>query len=137
MNANNGNEIGFVDISRTINAISYTIIGAAQRVSSALGVGFLEKVYENALAWEIRKAGLAVSQQSVVPVYYDGRVVGDYMPDLLVEGRVIIEIKATEAVDRIYRAQCINYLRATGLKLCLLLNFGRPRLQVARFAFKL
>ena len=117
-----------------LNDISFKIIGAAHKVSNALGVGFLEKVYENALCWEVRKDGLQVRQQAPVAVMYDGRVVGDYIPDLVVEDRIVVEIKATEAVDRIYRAQCINYLRATGLSLCLLLNFGRARLQVARFA---
>ena len=117
-----------------LNDISFKIIGAAYQVSNTLGAGFLEKVYENALCWEVRKHSLKVAQQATVSVTYDGRVVGDYVPDLLVEDRVVVEIKATEAVDRVYRAQCINYLRATGLRLCLLLNFGRPRLQVARFA---
>ena len=119
-----------------LNDIAFQIIGAGYQVSNTLGMGFLEKVYENALCWEIRKRSLEVSQQTSVPVFYDGRLVGDYVPDLLVANRVVVEIKATEAVDRIYRAQCINYLRATGMRLCLLLNFGRPRLQVARFAWK-
>lgn len=117
-----------------LNGSAFKIIGAGYQVSNTWGVGFLEKVYENALCWEIRKNSLEVQQQASVPVIYDGRVVGDYVPDLLVQNRVVVEIKATDATGRIYHAQCINYLRATGLRLCLLLNFGRPRLQVARFA---
>lgn len=119
-----------------LNEVSFKIIGAAHRVSNTLGVGFLEKVYENALCWEIRKLSMDVVQQAAVPVLYDGRVVGDYVPDLLVEGLIVVEIKASLGLEGIYRAQCINYLRATGLHVCLLLNFGRPRLQVARFAWK-
>jgi len=121
-------------IPRVLNEISYVIIGAAYKVSSALGSGFLEKVYENSLSWELRKAGVIVEQQKSVAVMYDGRVVGDYVPDLLVNELVVVEVKAIPALDGIHRAQCVNYLRATGLRLALLLNFGRPRLQVARIA---
>ena len=102
-----------------------------------LGVGFLEKVYENALCWELRKRGWGLVQQGPISVVYDGRVVGDYIPDLLVDDRVLVEVKAVPSLDPAHRAQCINYLRATGLSLCLLLNFGRPRMQVARVALKL
>ena len=115
-----------------LNGITHAIIGAAQKVSSVLGSGFLEKVYENALCWELRKLGLAVDQQCGVDVLYDGRVVGQYVPDLLVASNVVVEIKASESVDRSHRAQCINCLRATDHRICLLLNFGRPRLQIAR-----
>lgn len=121
-------------VAETLNDVSYTIIGAAYKVSSALGAGFLEKVYENALTWELRKAQCTVAQQTSVPVHYDGHLVGDYVPDLLVNELVVVEIKAIPALERIHRAQCMNYLRATGLHLALLLNFGRPRLQVARMA---
>ena len=131
MNTNeSNNEAGH--ISRVAHEASYGIIGAAYKVSRSLGSGFLEKVYENALCWELRKAGLAVDQQRPIPVHYDGRVVGDYVPDLVVNEVVVVEIKAIPALERIHRAQCVNYLRATGLTLALLLNFGRPRLQVAR-----
>lgn len=116
-----------------LNDISSQVIGAAYVVSNALGVGFLEKVYENALCWEIRKQGLEVHQQRPFEVQYDGRCVGEYIPDLIVANKVIVEIKVADTVDAVYRTQCLNYLRATGLKLCVLLNFGRPRLQVARF----
>jgi GxxExxY protein len=115
-----------------LNALSERIIGAAYKVSNTLGAGFLEKVYENALAHELRKSGLRVEQQFPIPVYYDGVLVGDFFADLLVEATVLVELKAVEAFDDIHTAQCLNYLRGTSLPLCLLLNFGKPRVQVKR-----
>jgi len=112
--------------------LSERIIGCAMIVSNALGSGFLEKVYENALAHELRKVGLAVAQQRGIVVRYDGIIVGDDAVDLLVEESVLVELKATKTVADIHRAQCINYLRGTGLHLCLLLNFGNPRLAIQR-----
>ena len=117
-----------------INSVTYAIIGAAQRVSSGLGVGFLEKVYENALVWELRKANLELACQVPYDVLYDGHAVGTYIPDIVVANRVIVEIKAVPSVDSSAKAQCINYLKVTGLPLCLLLNFGRPRMEFSRFA---
>src|SRR5208337_5475864 len=114
------------------NDLSERIIGCAMIVSNALGSGFLEKVYENALAHELRKAGLAVMQQHGIVVRDDGIIVGDDAVDLLVEESVIVELKATKTVADIHRAQCINDLRGTGLCLCLLLNFGNPRLAIQR-----
>jgi GxxExxY protein len=120
-----------------LNELSERIIGCAITVSNTLGAGFLEKVYENALAHELRKAGLAVVQQRGIVVVYDGIIVGEYAVDLLVAESVIVELKATKAVADIHRAQCINYLRATGLHLCLLLNFGNPRLDIKRIVLNL
>ena len=116
-----------------VNRLTGLIIGCAQTVLPALGTGFVEKVYERALVHELRKAGLAVSQQYPVTVRYDGIVVGEYTVDLLVEQSVIVELKAAKAIDDIHRAQCLNYLKASGLHLCLLLNFGKPRLEIKRF----
>lgn len=115
-----------------INQLSEQIIGGAFKVANALGTGFLEKVYENALAHELRKVGLQVRQQVGVAVHYDGVVVGEYSADLLVEDTVIVELKAIKTLDPVHVAQGLNYLRATGLPLCLLLNFGTPRLQIRR-----
>ena len=115
-----------------LNEISGKVIGAAMKVSNALGSGFLEKVYENALVHELRKSGLAVKQQYAMAVLYDGSVVGDYAADVLVEDLVLVEMKAVKAMDEVHMAQCMNYLKATGLRVCLLLNFGRPQLQVKR-----
>jgi GxxExxY protein len=120
---------------RKLNAVSRAIIGAAQTVSTTLGYGFLEKVYENALLVELRNRSVCVDQQRPVHVFFDGRIVGDYIPDLMVENCVIVEIKAVTGLDRIHRQQCLNYLRATNLRLALLLNFGRPRLEVGRIVW--
>ncbi len=87
-----------------INGITEKIIGAAFQVANELGVGFLEKVYENSLAHELRKAGLTVDQQRPVDVYYDGVVVGVYVADLIVGGCVPVELKATKALDDAHRA---------------------------------
>ena len=110
------------------------IIGCVFAVSNALGCGFLEKVYENALMHELRKVGLAVESQKPIRILYDGVVVGEYVADLLVDGEVLIETKAVKAFDEVHIAQCMNYLRATGLKLCLLVNFGTPKATVKRIA---
>lgn len=115
-----------------LNDISGKVIGAAMTVSNTLGAGFLEKVYENALVHELRKSGLRVEQQRPLKVTYDGTVVGEYAADMVVEDTVLVELKAVKAVDRVHMAQCLNYLKATGMPLCLLVNFGSPRLQVKR-----
>lgn len=120
------------ELASRINRISEVIIGCAFRVGNALGGGFLEKVYENALAHELRKAGLRVDQQVRLAVWYDGVQVGDYVADVLVENLLLVEIKAARAIDDAFRAQCIHYLAATRLPVCLLLNFSR-RVEVKRF----
>jgi len=116
-----------------LNELSEKVIGAAFKVSNTLGCGFLEKVYENALSHELRKAGVKVVQQHPVPVSYDGEVVGDFYADLLVEGVLLVELKAVRAFDPVHEAQCLNYLKGTGLVLCLLLNFGKPKVEIKRF----
>jgi len=115
-----------------LDLITEKIIGCAYTVISTLGCGFLEKVYENALFHEISKAGLEVSRQHGIQVVYDGIIVGDYIADLLVEGRILVELKAVKTLDDIHRAQCMNYLKATGHNVCLLINFGAPKLEVKR-----
>lgn len=115
-----------------INELAEQIIGAAYKVSNGLGAGFLEKVYENALAHELRTLGFEVQQQAPVNVWYDGVVVGQYIADIVVAGLVIIEVKAIKSFDDVHLAQCLNYLKATKLTLCLLLNFGNPKVEVKR-----
>ena len=115
-----------------INTITEKIIGCCYTVGNTLGCGFLEKVYENALAIEIRKIGLQVEQQYPIPVYYFGINVGEYIADLLVENRVLVELKVVIELDDIHVAQCLNYLAATKMPLCLLVNFFRPRLEIKR-----
>jgi GxxExxY protein len=112
--------------------VTEKIIGCAYTVSNTLGAGFLEKVYENALAHELRKASLHVAQQHPVQIWYDETLVGEYFADLLVEDCVVVELKAVKALDDAHWAQCLNYLKATGLRLCLLLNFGKPRVEIKR-----
>ena len=114
------------------NQITEKVIGCAYKVGNALGCGFLEKCYENALAHELRKAGLSVQQQVPLDVLYDGIIVGQYVADLIVEGCVLIKLKAIKACDEVHAAQCINYLAATGLPICLLINFSK-RVEVKRF----
>ena len=118
---------------RRYDSITRTIIGCAFRVGSKLGCGFLEKVYENALAHELKKVGLRVEQQARIDVWYDGIVVGEYVADLVVEGVVLVELKAVSALDSVHAAQCINYLAATRLPVCLLINFGK-KVEVKRIA---
>lgn len=101
-------------------------------MANDLGSGFVEKVYENALAHELRKAGLDVKQQHGIRVAYDGVIVGEFATDLLVEECVLVELKAAKALDDVHKAQCLNYLKATGLRVCLLVNFGSPRVQIKR-----
>ncbi len=113
------------------------IIACAYEVSNALGCGFLEKVYENALAHELKKHGFAVKQQMAIHVRYDGVVVGDYVADLLVSDRVIIEVKAVSDLNQIHAAQTINYLKATGIQIGLLINFGKPKVEVRRYVNQL
>lgn len=115
-----------------INQITEKIIGSAYKVANELGSGFLEKVYENALAYELGKFGLKVEQQKEIDVFYDNVNVGNYDADLLVEDIVIVELKTVKNLDNAHKAQCLNYLKATGLKICLLINFGNPRVEVKR-----
>ncbi len=110
------------------------VIGCAFAVSKALGNGFLEKVYENALAHELRKAGLTCEQQFPLPVKYDGIAVGQYFADILVNKELIIELKAVKALDEIHWAQCLHYLKASGLRKSLLMNFGQPKIEVKRIS---
>src|SRR4051794_20199802 len=99
-----------------LNELSGRVIGCAFTVLNTLGAGFLEKVYENALALELRGSGLAVVQQHSARVYYNDAVVGEYFADLLVENVVLVELKTVKALEDVHRMQCTNYLKATGLR---------------------
>jgi GxxExxY protein len=112
--------------------ITEAIIAAAFEVSNTLGCGFLEKVYENALAAELRHCGLDVATQVPIRVVYREETVGDYQADMIVNRSVLVEVKATEAHHDVFMAQVLNYLRATKLPVGLLLNFGQPRLWYKR-----
>jgi GxxExxY protein len=104
--------------------ITGKVIGAFFKVYNTLGYGFNEKVYENALAIELRKAGLKVVKQQEIVVYYDGENVGDYRTDIVVDDVVIVELKAARELAEEHEAQLLNYLKATTLEVGLLLNFG-------------
>ena len=112
--------------------ITEKIIGAAYKVANTLGAGFLEKVYENALAIELKKSGLSVKQQYSLPVYYEDQLVGNYFADLLVEDSVIVELKAVRELVSEFSAQVINYLKATRINTGLLINFGKPKIEIKR-----
>ena len=115
-----------------LDVLTSKIIGCVFEVSNTLGCGFLEKVYENALVLELRKAGLTAKQQHPVAVQYKTSVVGDYFADILVNDCIILELKACSALTPEHHSQCMNYLKATHLKICLLINFGRSKVDIKR-----
>jgi GxxExxY protein len=112
--------------------LTQKVIGAFFEVSRELGPGFLEKVYERALVGELRLRGLSVSNQSRFEVGYKGLVVGDYVPDILVEDRLIVELKCVDELRREHMAQCLNYLRVSNRPICLLVNFQKARVEWQR-----
>jgi GxxExxY protein len=107
------------------------VIGCAYKVHNTLGPGFLEKVYENALRIELAKQGLQVAQRVPIKVHYEGQVVGEYFADLFVESKVIVELKAVQALNKVHEVQLVNYLTATETDIGLLINFG-PSVNVKR-----
>ncbi|MEI7470265.1 MAG: GxxExxY protein [Chloroflexota bacterium] len=113
--------------------ITKAVIGCAFEVINELGVGFVESVYENALLLALRQKGLVVTAQYPIKVFFRGERVGDFYADLLVEHKVIIELKAVKALAPEHQAQIINYLNATGIEVGLLINFGNPKLEYKRF----
>ena len=115
-----------------LDKLTERIIGCAYQVSNTLGIGFVEKVYENAHAHEMRKSGLNIQQQYPIKVVYDGISVGDFFADILVENLALVELKAVSALNNDHIAQALNYLRASRLPVCLLINFGRSKIQVRR-----
>jgi GxxExxY protein len=112
--------------------LSYAIVGAAMEVHRILGPGFLETVYQKALAHELALRGIRFEQFKKLPVYYKGVLVGDYEADFVVEDKIILEIKAVSQFHPKHEAQAINYLTATGFRLAILLNFGADSLQHQR-----
>jgi GxxExxY protein len=116
-----------------LNQITYKINGAVFEVNRILGPGFLEKVYENALILELRGQGLKAESQVPLAVTYKDSIVGDYAADIIVEDEVILELKAVEKLQKIHEAQILNYLKATGTKVGLLINFRHPKAEIKRF----
>jgi GxxExxY protein len=115
-----------------LNKLSEKIIGCAFRVSNTLGIGFLEKVYQNALAIELATQDLFVEKEKAITISYEGIVVGEYFADLLVNQLIIIETKAVKSLNEIHQAQLLNYLKATQKPLGLLINFATPKVQIKR-----
>ena len=108
------------------------IIEASYNVHNGLGCGLLEKIYENSLIWEIELMRRKVSSQREFKVIYRKKEVGIYYADLVVEDKVIVEVKSVERIDDIHRAQLLNYLRISGLRVGLIINFARPKLEYER-----
>jgi len=114
------------------DSLTEQIISCAYAVGNKLGYGFLEKVYENSMEIELSIVSLMVKTQAPIEVRYEGQVVGDYYADMIVEDEVIVELKAIKSIDDIHFAQCLNYLKATGRKLGLLINFGSNKVMIRR-----
>ena len=109
------------------------ILQGAFTVHNALGCGFLEKIYSNALLVELRQMGLDCEQEVPFKVRYKEAVIGDYCADLVVARRVLVELKACASLEGVHEAQILNYLKASGIRVGLLMNFGKPKLQYRRF----
>lgn len=112
--------------------LSYKVVGLAMQVHTELGYGFLEKVYENSLMILLRENGIEATQQMPIKVYFHKQIVGEYIADILVENQIILELKSQTNISDIHKAQTLNYLKATGHKLALLLNFGKRKLEYER-----
>ncbi len=113
--------------------LTFVIRGCVYEVFRELGAGFLEQVYQRALVNELTSANLKVEAEKKIEVLYKGTVVGEYIADILVEGRVLIELKAVAHLSPVHEAQLLNYLKATGIKVGLLINFAHPKAQIKRF----
>ena len=112
--------------------LAYRIVGLAMEVYNELGYGFLEKVYENAMMIQFTNTKISAAQQEQVPVYFRDKLVGHYVADILVEDKIILELKAAQAISNAHRAQALNYLKATGLRLAIILNFAKEKLEYER-----
>jgi len=120
-----------------VNELTYAINGAVFEVNRLLGPGFLEKVYENALMIELENRGFEAKNQVAIQVSYKGKIVGEYIGDILVEDKVLVELKTVEQLDRIHEAQLLNYLKATGLQVGLLVNFKHEKADIKRLVLNL
>lgn len=112
--------------------LAYKIVGLAMDVHRQLGYGYLEKVYENAMMVLLRRGGIDAKQQHPVTVHFEGVIVGTYLADILVQDSIILELKSLDRITDVHRAQTLNYLKATGLRLAIILNFGKTRLEHER-----
>lgn len=124
--------VSAVERTMNIDQLTYAINGAIFEVNRVLGPGFLEKVYENALLVELVENGIKAQAQVPIKVTYKEKIVGDYIADILVDDRVIVELKTIERIERIHEAQLLNYLKATGIKVGLLVNFKSKKAEIKR-----
>ena len=108
------------------------IIGYAYQVYNTMGSGYLESVYEKCLLIELRRAGISAASQHAIQVTYEGEIVGDFIADIFVEGKVIVELKAIRQLSTIHEVQLVNYLTATNTEVGLLINFGATKVEVKR-----
>ena len=116
--------------------LAYKIVGLAMQVHNELGHGFLEKVYENAMMILFRKEGMNALQQVPITVRFLNETVGDYFADILVDDKIILELKSIEKITDVHRAQALNYLKATGMQLAIVLNFGKEKLEYQRLVYQ-
>ena len=112
--------------------LSYKIVGIAMEIHNELGHGFLEKVYENAMLLLLNESSIYSESQKSIDIYFRGRNVGHYIADILVENQIIVELKSAQGIGESHRIQALNYLKATGIKLALIINFGKDKLEVER-----
>jgi len=118
-----------------LNDITYNIRGAVFEVNKVLGSGFLEKVYENSLLTELKIRGLKAESQVPLTVKYKDKIAGEYFADIIVEGKVLVELKNVDKLHKIHEAQLLNYLKASGIQVGLLVNFYHPNVEIKRFVF--
>ena len=111
--------------------ITAKIIECAYKVHRCLGFGFLESVYRNALMIEFSKAGLPAEMEKRIHVHYEGQIIGDFVADMIVENKIIVELKSVKQIAPVFEAQLVNYLKATGIEVGLLVNFGE-KVQIKR-----
>lgn len=121
-------------INYKYSELTERVIGHAFEVHKKLGFGFLEKVYKNALTKRLRDDGFEVDEEFPIKVHFEGEVVGEYFADIYIDGKVIVELKAVEQLNTAHEVQLVNYLKATGVEVGLLLNFGR-KLEIKRRVF--
>jgi GxxExxY protein len=119
-----------------LDSLTERVLGAVFEVTNTLGAGFLEKVYQRALLKELALRGIRASAEASFSVTYKGHSVGDYFADLLVEDVLVVELKCVERLCREHSAQCLNYLRASGRTVCLLVNFQKPTVEWKRIVHR-
>jgi GxxExxY protein len=121
-----------MDREGDLAALTERVLGAVFDVSNTLGAGFLEKVYERALLRELALRQIGAVAQASFAVWYKGQLVGEYFADILVENELVIELKCAERLASEHTAQCLNYLKASGRRVCLLVNFQKPKVEWKR-----